>query len=335
VSRVDIALDGRLTSHMSVGMKAYAHAMLTLVPQLAPDLRFATFGSGDNFDIGEQLAMPLALARMRPRFVHFLGPYAPLAMPVPAIVTIHDLIDLHFPQYVKGKVAPYYRFAVGPLVRRAARVITMDERTVDDLVHFLDVDRARVRVVPLGVPDDFGPTEPPLVRERPYILTVGNHRPHKNIATLAEAWTRLPGDLPCDLVLTGRDDIGLRGGYHRDAGEIAFLGDITDVKLRAAYRGAAVYAHPAELEGYGLPMLEAMRCGTFVVASRDALPRALQGLALTVQPHDVPVWTDVLADVVRDPAHRAADAQRAQEAVRDQTWRRCAELTIAVYRELV
>ncbi len=335
MKRVDIALDARLTSHMSVGMKAYTRAMLAFLPKVAPDLTFATVGTGDNFDVAEQVGLPFALARMRPRFTHILGPYAPLVLPVRTIVTIHDLIDLHFPQFVKKKVGPYYRFAVGPLVRRAARVITDDERTVDDLVRFLDVDRSRVRVVPLGVDADFGPTEPPLARARPYILNVGNHRPHKNLATLAEAWSALPNDLPCDLLLTGPEDVPLRERYTRTAGELVFLGDVNDALLRAAYAGAALYAHPAELEGYGLPMLEAMRCGAFVIAAKDALPRALQGLALTLEARDVAGWTKALADVLRDPVQRADDAARARQAVCDQTWERVAERTAAVYRELL
>jgi glycosyltransferase involved in cell wall biosynthesis len=334
--RIDVALDRRLTSHMSVGMKAYTRAMLARLPFAAPDLAFATFGAGDNFDAAEQLAMPLELARMRPRLAHIMGPYAPVAMPCRYVVTIHDLIDLHFPEFVKKKVGPYYRYVVGPLVRRAARVITDDERTVDDLVRFLDVDRARVRVVPLGVDETFGPTEPPLVRARAYVLNVGNHRPHKNLATLAAAWSGLPDDLPCDLVFTGHDDVPeLRRTYGRTNGEIAFLGDVDEAGLRAAYAGAAVYAHPAELEGYGLPMLEAMHCGAFVVASANALPRVLHGHAATLPSRDVAAWTQVLAEVLRDPTHRSGDAARAREAVRDQTWDRVAALTAAVYRELL
>ncbi len=148
---IDVALDVRETSHMSAGMLAYVRALRKLLPRVAPDLRLAEFGSGDNFDAAEQLGMPLALARARPRLVHFPTPFVPRVVPVPHVVTVHDVIDLEFPQYAKRKVGPYFRRIVGPVLRSARAVITDDDATVGLLERFLHVDPARVRVVPLGV----------------------------------------------------------------------------------------------------------------------------------------------------------------------------------------
>ena len=136
---------------MSAGMLAYVRALRTLLPRVAPDLQLAEFGSGDNFDAAEQLGMPLALARLRPRLVHFPSPFVPRVVPAPHVVTVHDVIDLEFPQYAKRKVGPYFRQVVGPVLRSARAVITDDDATVALLERYLRVDPARVRVVPLGV----------------------------------------------------------------------------------------------------------------------------------------------------------------------------------------
>src|ERR1700688_5001992 len=150
-SRADIALDVRETSHMSAGMRAYVRALRQLLPVVAPDLRVTEVGGGDKFDLAEQLVMLWRLARLRPRLAHFPTPFVPRVVPVPHVVTVHDVIDLELPQYAKRKVGPYWRHVVGPVLRNARAVITDDEMTVDLLRRYLGVDPARVRVVPLGV----------------------------------------------------------------------------------------------------------------------------------------------------------------------------------------
>ncbi|MBV9438603.1 MAG: glycosyltransferase, partial [Candidatus Eremiobacteraeota bacterium] len=145
----DVALDVRETSHTSAGMRAYVRALRRLLPRVAPDLSIAELGGGDNFDLAEQVGIPLTLARLRPRLVHFPTPFVPRIVPAPHVVTVHDLIDLEFPQYAKRKVGPYWHYVVGPVVRAARAVITDDDATVALLERYLGVARDRVRVVPL------------------------------------------------------------------------------------------------------------------------------------------------------------------------------------------
>ena len=141
--RPDVALDVRETSHTSAGMLAYVRALRKWLPQVAPDLALTEFGSGDNFDLAEQVALPIALARLRPRLAHFPTPFVPRVVPVPYLVTVHDLIDLEFPRYAKRKVAPYWRYVVAPVLRRARAVVTDDDATAESLVRLLGVDAAR------------------------------------------------------------------------------------------------------------------------------------------------------------------------------------------------
>lgn len=325
-----VAFDARETSHMSAGVVNYSRKLRAWLPHVAPDVRLRLTGGGDNFDLAEQVALPLALARSGATLAHFPTLFVPRIVPVPYVITVHDLIDLHFPQFVKPQVAPYVRFIVAPVARAARAVITDDDATVADLQRFLGVDPGRVRVIALGNDD---PAEPvvPAVHARPYVLYVGNRRPHKNIATLTAAWSALAPQTPVDLVLSGVPDDALRA--RTGPGDIVFLGERTDDELRRWYAGASVYAHPALREGFGLPLLEAMRCGAPVVASRPAMPGILAPHAVLVDPHDTPAWTAAFATLLADPNAARAAAAAARAATQHLTWERTARLTADVYRE--
>ncbi len=327
-----IAFDARETSHMSAGVLNYSRKLREWLPRVAPELRLMLVGGGDNFDVAEQIVLPIALARSRAALAHFPTIFVPRFVPVPYVVTVHDLIDLHYPEFVKAKVVPYVRGIVAPVARAARAVITDDEATVGDLEHFLGVDPRRVRVIALGN-DDPPEAVVPVHHPRPYVLYVGNRRPHKNLATLVAAWSALPADRAVDLVLSGAPEEGLRAA--RGPGEIVFLGERTDDELRRWYAGAAAYAHPALREGFGLPLLEAMRCGAPVVASRAAMPRVLAPNALLVDPCDVDAWSAALHTLLEDPVAAQAAGSAAQAATRELTWERTARLTADVYREFV
>lgn len=329
-----IALDVRETSHMSMGMLQYARAIAARVPTLAPDLSFARFGSGDNFDLDEQLRMPLWMLQNRPQIVHFLSVYTPRVIPARYIVTIHDLIDLHYPQFGKKKVGPYYRNVVAPVARGAARVIVDDEATIADCERFLGVDPARVRVVPLGVDDP--PVEKPFTHRRPYVLYVGNRRPHKDLRTLYAAWQAMHAPRPIDLMLSGENDDNLHQRERRDdGGEIVFLGERTDAELRAVYASAIAYVHPALREGFGLPLLEATRSGAPVIAAEPSIPGVLRPYVIGFAAGDADALRRELNGAFQRPDVARERARIAQEATRDLTWDRCALRTIDVYRELL
>jgi len=331
--RPDLALDVRETSHTSAGMLAYVRALRRLLPQVAPDLRVAAIAGGDNFDLAEQVGLPLRIARLRPRLVHFPTPYVPRFIPAPYVVTVHDLIDLEFPQWAKRKVGPYWRRLVGPVLRGARAVITDDDATVALLERYLHVDPARVRVIPLGV-DAPEPLPPPAVRDRPYFFYAGNHRPHKDLATLVAAWAALPAHAGADLVLTGEEDAALRAIPH-PRGELVFAGAVGENELWGLYRGALAYVHPALREGFGLPVLEALRAGTPVIAAETGTARALAPYVQRYPPHDAAALGALLLRAVEQPGASAGDPARARAAAAELTWARTVRATAAVYRELL
>jgi glycosyltransferase involved in cell wall biosynthesis len=326
-----VALDVRETSHMSIGMTTYVRKLREWLPAVAPDVGLVAVGRGDNFDLAEHVGLPLALARSGAQLAHVPTPFVPLLIPIPYVVTVHDLIDLHYPAFAKRKVGPYFRLVVGPVLRRARAVITDDDATVEDLERFLHVDRARISVIPLGVDVPAGEVAP-LRRARPYLLYAGNHRPHKNLATLAAAWAALPPERDIDLLLTGRADVAFAPS--RERGEIVFLGDLSDEALRAAYAGAAAYVHPAFREGFGLPLLEAMRHGTPVIAATSAVPTVLRAHARLFAPDDAAALRALLEDVLADPATARTRAAAARTATAALTWAENARRTAELYRRL-
>lgn len=331
-----VALDARLTRQMSVGMKTYANELAARLPRIAPDLRFTALRQGANFGWDEQVRLPRAIRHSGANLTHYLSLYMPIAAPRPYIVTIHDLIHLRFPHYFKPKVPLYYQTVVRLAAARAARVITDDERTVGDLQRFLGVDPRKIRVVPLGVEDRFLQAAQPVRGPRPYLFYAGNHREHKDLPTLLAAWAALPQKYEVDLYLTGRDDFGGALQAHSTASRRAIaVGDLTQDELASHYAGAAALVHPALLEGFGLPMLEAMACGCPVIAAQESLPLALSGAALTFPARDAGAASNAIARVLDDPALRGRLIEEGRRRAGMLTWDQCAMETAAIYRDVL
>ena len=336
MSGARIGLDARETRQLSAGMKAYVRELAARLPRVAPEYDYVPFTRGGNFGWQEQIALPLAMKRARLNLAHFLALYVPAIVPVRFVVTIHDLIHLRFPHHFKAKVRPYYETVVRWTCARAARVVTDDERTVEDLVELLGVKRAKIRVIPLGVSEPFFQPRAPFAGPRPYVLYVGNHRTHKDLATLFEAWSALPPGLDVDLYLTGPDDFG--GDLQRRSGanrSIVALGDVPDERLAAYYAGARALVSPSLREGFGLPVLEAMAAGCPVIACADSVPRAVEAAAWKFPARDWRRLAALLGRMLVDQGERERSVNLGREAARRLTWDHCARATAGVYREVL
>ena len=332
---IDVAIDARITPRMSVGVRAYVRGLLDGLPRVAPDVRVHAVGRGLNFGIDEQIGLPRAIARIDPALTHYPTVFVPLRRRKPYVAMVHDLIHLQYPQYFGRATALFYELVAIPMFRDAALLLMSDERTVAACERYLRVPPDRCRIVPLGYdPALLAPGEA-VTAARPFVFYAGNHRPHKNLATLYEAWANLPDGLALDLVLTGEIDAQALGRYRRRGSELRFTGTVSDAELAALYRGAAAYVHPALAEGFGLPMLESLVLGTPVIASATAVPALLAAYVVTFEAHDTFALRAALADAVANPAPYRRRAAEGSGAVRAYTWDRFAAATAAVYREVI
>lgn len=257
----------------------------------------------------------------------------PCPTELPLVVTVHDLAFMHRPEQFTRHGVRVFKRSLELITRHADLVLCCSQATMDDCV-VSGIDAARLRHVPLGVDVERAPlAEVARVRalyrlpER-YLLFVGTIEPRKNLRGLARAVALL--DDPIPLVVAGADGWGDAGADL--IGDVTFLGFVPNEDLRGLYAGAHVFCYPSELEGYGLPVLEAMAQGAPVVTSMDtATEEAAGGAAVLVDASDV---GDIARGITEAIARRieldALGRQRAANA----TWMRTAELTAAAYREL-
>jgi glycosyltransferase involved in cell wall biosynthesis len=272
---------------------------------------------------------PRVLARLAARrhldVLHcptFRGPVSP--PPMPLVVTVHDLAVLRHPETFNLWTRRYSRSFVPRVVQAARLVIAVSEFTKGELVQVLGTAEEKIRVVPNGVAGVFtaeGPAEP-----GDYVLAVGTIEPRKNLPGLAEAARRIGVELrvvgPAGWGRVELDGTGVRR-----------IGEVSDEQLARLYRGARCFAYPSLYEGFGLPIVEAMACGTPVVTSAGGAPEEVAGgAAVLVDPRDPGAIAAGLEEAIlrRDELVRLG-LQRAQAF----NWEESARRTVDVYREAV
>lgn len=268
------------------------------------------------------------------------------------ILTVHDLAFLLFPECAHEALREYLLRTVPPSARRASFIVADSENTANDVICLLGVPPERVAVVPGGVDARFQPVEDPtrrqMMRQRlgvgnaPYILFVGVIEPRKNLQGLIEAFELIKQHhkLPHKLVVVGRKGWLSEGIYEKFESspvrdDIIFPGFIADEELPTLYSAAAALAMPSFYEGFGLPLLEAMACGTPVVSSNAAsLPEVVGDAGPKVDPNDVEALAESLAQVLTDESLRAANRARGLERAAQFTWRAAAKRLLDVYERV-
>jgi glycosyltransferase involved in cell wall biosynthesis len=290
-------------------------------------VRFAQHGRGRVATVYRDAAWyPLVLPRLAGRaqvdVLHCPTFRAPLGrLPCPLVVTVHDLAVLRHPETFNQWTRRYSRYCVPRVVQAARVVIAVSEFTKRELVELLGVHAEKIRVVPNGVAADvFTPDGPAADGE--YVLAVGTLEPRKNLQRVEVAARRLG----LELRVAGQPG----WGAVQAAG---WLGRVSDEELAALYRGARCVVYASLYEGFGLPIVEAMACGTPVVTSRGgATEETAGGAAVLVDPHDVAA----IAGGIEEAAARRDELRRlGLERVRELTWEAAARATVEVYREAV
>jgi glycosyltransferase involved in cell wall biosynthesis len=288
----------------------------------------------------KHVALPLALARERVDLFHSPTGTLPLWSPCRQVVTIHDLFAAIEPAWFPPRMAWQLRTTQRRAAHAASAVIAVSETTRRDLVERYAVPPERIRVVYNGVDHSrFRPAEvdAEAIARRfgvpfPFILCVGSLMPWRNAARLLRAAARLEN---YGLLFVGRDIWGSDPTARLAAAQgwdwARFTGYAADADLPALYAAASVFAYPSLYEGFGIPPVEAMACGTPVVASNaGALPEVLGDAALLVDPYDENALAEALQAAAND---RGTLRKRGIERAARYTWPTAAAETWQVYTE--
>lgn len=301
-----------------------------------------------KYGLAEHWVVPRAARDAGAGLLHAPHYTLPLLWRGPAVVTIHDLIHLRFPHFHPPGAALYARVVAGSAAARARVVLADSEFTRRDVIERLGARADKVRVVPLAAPEGLVAPEPATVEAfraarrlpRDYVLYVGARKRHKNLGLLLRALATIPAASRPPLVLSG--DPWPAGDAHARlaaslgvAKQVHFAGATHDESsLAALYAGAALYAHPALCEGFGLPPLEAMACGTPVLSSDAAsLPEVVGDAARLLPPANSEAWAEAITTLLGDDEARNALVERGRERVARFSWAKTAELTRRAYAD--
>ncbi len=293
----------------------------------------------------EQTVAPLAARRARLDLLHGPVNVLPLALPCSGVVTIHDLAFLAHPETHNAGRRRYLTLLTALSARRATRIIAVSAFTRDEIVRRLGVQATKITVVHNAVDGAFAPLPPAEIArfraahglpER-FILCVGTLEPRKNLLGLLDAFARLAPHTGATLVVVGgqgwRYDAALAHvATLRLTGRVRFTGHVPDDDLPRWYNAAALFAYPSLYEGFGLPPLEALACGTPTVTSAGtAMAEIVGDAALLTDPRDPTALAAALSRVLTDDALRATLRQRGTQRAASFTWARTAAATRAVY----
>ncbi len=263
------------------------------------------------------------------------------------VVTIHDVSFLRFPEMAEAKNLAYLKARIAHTARSADAIITDSRFSAGEIIDLLQADPAKVFAIPLGAADHVRPPEQDAVtrlrRERgltrPYLLTIGTLEPRKNtvfLASVFEALTAFDGDLVI---------AGMRGWKYEPilerlrasprARAIHYLEYVSDSDLPALYAGAELFLFPSIYEGFGFPPLEAMLCGTPVLASTaGSLPEVLGDGARLIAEFDTERWAGETLRLLADSAARRQMIEKGRAWAQRYTWRETARQTWTIYRKV-
>ena len=352
-THLDVVVDGSGLERPRAGVGVYTSQILRVMTVQRPDSHLIVFGPrravayAPNTDyrlapqarfIGRHLQWPAEIRRLKPDV--YFGPAGALPLGrigTPSAITVHDLAIYRNPRWFPARQPLSTRIVVPRSVLRADVLIAVSESTARDIQEFFGLDRSRIHVVPHGVSPKLRPMSAEerteararLALPERFILFVSTVEPRKNLETLLEAWV-LMRDRP-DLVVVGSwgwryeaikekmERLGPRL-HHRES--------VEPDELPAYYNLARVLAHPAWYEGFGLPPLEAMACGTPVVVSdTSSLPDLVQDAGLVVPAGDAEAWRKALERVLDDTELAAELRHKGILRAAQFSWDRAGSLT--------
>ncbi len=340
---------GKLPESRAYRFRVYAHRVDGgALPDL-PGHFEVVHDDSPGYSVAELTSFAWRLMRDRLDLFHATHYVLPPLWRTRAVVTIHDIIHLLYPQFLPSRAALFYaRSMIRRALTRADRIVTVSYNTRQDLVDYFQIPAARIDVIYNGVSPRFHPGVSREEKERvasklgltfPYLLFLGGEKPHKNVRNVVRAFAkaRQERSLPHSLVLAGP----LPANPARLEALIAALelntvvrrpGVVEDADLPGLYAGAEAFLYPTLYEGFGLPVVEAMACGTPVLTSAtSALQEIAGGYACLVDPMDVNAIASGIAQLATDEAARAEFAELGRKRALDFSWDKTARKTLEVY----
>lgn len=277
----------------------------------------------------------------------------PFLLPCRAVVTIHDIIHLLYPEFLPNRLAFLY---AERMIRRALehgdRILTVSRNTKTDLERYFDIAGDKIETIYNGIDESFrDPIAAEALPERlrglglepGYVLFVGNPKPHKNLDNVLKAYAQAvhqKGLAPPLVCVGDREGQGgrmrLRAEQLGIADRLVLLGHVDQEVLPAIYQGAALFLYPTLYEGFGLPVVEAMASGVAVITSNtSALQEIAEGHAHLVNPLDVDGMANAIVECLGDERHRADLQRRGRLRAGDFSWKHTAEQTLEVYERVL
>ena len=305
----------------------------------------------------EQVAIPGEALRARAAVAHVPYFAAPLRPRVPTCVTVHDLVPVIRPEYRRTAAQRLYSALVVRGLASASRIITDSHASAFDLTERLGIPSTRIRVIPLGVDQRFRPLETTEEREwgnavldkhgldHPYFLYVGGFDRRKNVDALVRAFARLRRErcLSHVLAIVGTQRSGDPLFYDPRAdierlgisAAVRLLGRVDDDEVRALYARAEAFVFPSLYEGFGLPPLEAMACGTPVVCSNaSSLPEVVGESGILFDPKSEEGLVEALDSIVKDADLRSYLGRKGRDRADELTWEKTVRSTVSVWDEV-
>lgn len=298
------------------------------------------------YSISEQTHLGITIEKQELDLIHHPHYVTPLWGRTPMVATIHDLIHQKFPEFCPSRFAWRVScFLARRTAQRAKFVMTVSEHSRKDIIAHLGVSSEKVLLTYNSLPPGWGgsdsaslPSEIVALGGHPYFLYVGNHKAHKNIPLLLEAFSKLHREAPeVRMVLTGNSkDLEGELARFRLGDEVVFLGDISHYALRAVYAAARALVFPSRYEGFGLPPLEAMACGTPpIVSDAASLPEVVGEAGVIVPEGEVEPLRAAMLRLLREESYRRKLSQMGLTRAGKFSWRTMAEGTLHVYESAV
>lgn len=323
MSRREIIIDSNWDGETGIG-RLYREVMarkpdfvntLDLLPEANPASLLAPF------QLAKKLQGTSADTFYSPTF------FPPLYSKIPFVITIHDLMHLF---YYSRMHREYYRWIIGPLAKKAKKIITVSEYSKSLLVDKLGIPADLIRVIYNGVGENFLQNDREYELDRPYFLYVGNRRNYKNLPAMLEAFSR--ADIPRDFVfaLSGHPEPVIEAQIRELGveGRVRFLGMIPEEDLPAVYKGAHATLFVSKMEGFGLPIVESMASGTPVLTSTNSsLPEIAGGAAICVDPESPKAIQQGIELLVNDENAYISCIEKGLIRVRDFSWEQTATQT--------